>query len=110
MGRATIEDADEDAWGPAKKDLIDAKSIKINLDQLETGKNYYFRICTVNKAGQSRWVYVGPVCCAEAIEDPKICLPRALNKLVKPGLTEYLQIYYVDSSILMIQNIPENIF
>ena len=33
-------------WKPARDELIDAKSIKINLTALDTGKNYFFRICT----------------------------------------------------------------
>lgn len=82
MGKANAEDAREDAWVDAKDKLLSAQTITINLDALDTGKNYYFRICTVNAAGKSKWVYVGPICCAESIEDPQIVLPRALKKRV----------------------------
>ena len=92
MGKAKAEDATEENWNDARDKLLDARTIKINLDALDTGKNYYFRICTVNKAGNSRWVYIGPICCAESIEEPKITIPRALNKLIKVPVGEKLHL------------------
>ena len=92
MGKANANDAKENLWEDAQDKLLDAKTIKIDLDALATGKNYYFRICTVNKAGNSKWVYVGPICCAESIEDPKIVIPRALNKLIKIPVGEQIHL------------------
>ena len=82
MGKAVAEDASEESWENARDKLLDANTIKIDLESLDTGKNYFFRICTVNKAGQSKWVTVGPICCAEAIEEPRINIPRLYNKLI----------------------------
>jgi hypothetical protein len=84
---------DDSAWKDAKDGaLIDAKSVKVNLDKLDTGKNYMFRICTKNAAGQSKWVNLGPICCASAVEDPKINLPRALQRKLKVKVGEKLHI------------------
>ena len=92
MGMAKAEDALESKWEPAHDNLIDKMTIRINLDALDTGKNYFFRICTQNAAGRSQWVTVGPICCAEKIEDPKINIPRSLNKRIKVPVTEKIHL------------------
>jgi len=92
MGKAKAEDAIDSNWKPARDELIDAKSIKINLTALDTGKNYFFRICTQNAAGRSKWVTVGPICCAESIEEPKINVPRHLNRRIKVPIGEKLHL------------------
>ena len=92
MGMATAEDALDGNWKPAHDDMISKHTIRINLDALDTGKNYFFRICTKNAAGHSQWVTVGPICCAEKIEEPKINIPRALNKRIKVPVSEEIHL------------------
>ena len=117
MGMAVAEDAQESLWKPAHDDMISKHTIRINLDALDTGKNYFFRICTQNAAGRSQWVTVtrgfnffffclflgfdlslillftvGPICCAEKIEEPKINLPRQLNKRIKVPVNDKIHL------------------
>lgn len=60
-------------------------STKIDLTKLTTGATYRFRICTENIAGRSEWVNIGPIICAESVEDAKINIPRAyaIGKRIK---------------------------
>ena len=67
-----------------KKDLINPHTLEIRLEDLKTGKNYMFRICTQNAAGRSRWVYIGPIMIALSLIDPRILVPKQYRN---PGVT-----------------------
>ena len=74
-----------DQWLDAVGDkLIDEDTFQIDMDNLETGKNYMFRICTQNKAGRSKWVYIGPIMCCQSLINPRIKIPKAYRN---PGIT-----------------------
>lgn len=75
--------SDNEKWQDAPCGMMDPKSTRIDITKLETGKSYRFRICTLNSAGRSEWAYVGPIICAEAVEDAKIHIPRNYNKKIK---------------------------
>merc|ERR1719454_2024627 len=64
--------SETEKWGEAPCGLVDPKSTRIDITKLETGKSYKFRVCTTNSAGRSKWEYLGPIICAEAVEDAKI--------------------------------------
>merc|ERR1711981_1135730 len=64
-------------WGEAPCGIIKPPSTNIDLTKLKTGATYRFRICTENIAGRSEWIEIGPVICAESVEDAKINIPRA---------------------------------
>jgi len=73
---------DANGWKDCSKDgLIDPDHLDIDLTKLETGKNYMFRICAVNPAGRSKWVYLGPILCAGSLIDPKIMIPKGKKEL-----------------------------
>ena len=66
-------------WEDANKGkLINPDTLQINMENLETGKNYMFRICTVNAAGRSKWVYLGPILCAGSVIDPRLLIPKEM--------------------------------
>ena len=74
-----------DRWLDAILDrLMSADTLEINMDSLQTGKNYMFRICTENRAGRSKWVYIGPIMCAQSLINPRIIMPKAYRS---PGIT-----------------------
>merc|ERR1712088_1212962 len=75
--------SETEKWGEAPCGLVDPKSTRIDITKLETGKSYKFRVCTTNSAGRSKWEYLGPIICAEAVEDAKITIPRNYNKKIK---------------------------
>lgn len=56
---------------------IEPPKNKVNVIDLQYGATYRFRIATVNKAGKSDFVEVGPVICSETFADAKILVPRA---------------------------------
>ena len=43
----------------------------------------FSRICTVNEAGRSKWVYLGPILCASSVVDPKIVIPKEYRNGVR---------------------------
>jgi hypothetical protein len=75
--------SDSEKWGAAPCGMVNPKSCKVDITQLDTGKSYKFRVCTQNSAGRSKWAYIGPIICAEAVEDAKITIPRNYNKKIK---------------------------
>ena len=74
---------EDDAWEDWKKTKVAPDANAQILDGLDTGKTYMFRMAAENAAGRSKWTTFGPVVCAEAMEDPRINLPRPLTRLVK---------------------------
>lgn len=59
-----LKSVEEGVWKPTQEGLVDKKLTKINLDKLQTGKKYAFRIAAVNKVGLSPYAEVGPAVCA----------------------------------------------
>lgn len=63
-------------WGEAPCGVVTPNMTSIDMSKLQTGASYYFRICTENLAGRSEWREIGPIICAEMVEDAKINIPR----------------------------------
>ena len=83
-----MNQVDDDAWNDwSRKIKPDANAA--NLDGLETGKSYLFRIATQNAAGKSKWTTLGPIVCAHEIIDPRIIVPRAMENKFEESVIEY---------------------
>ena len=90
-----MNQVDDDAWHDWSR-KINPDANAANLDGLETGKSYLFRIATQNAAGKSKWTTLGPIVCAHEIIDPRIVVPRALTRLIQVpvGQKIHLNIVY----------------
>lgn len=78
-----LMDVEEDEWHDWSRTKLKPDLTNQVLDGLETGKTYMFRMAAENAAGKSKWTTVGPIVCAEAVEDPRIIVPRAIARFVK---------------------------
>ena len=79
-------DCEDDEWHDWSRTKVKPDLNSQVLTGLETGKTYMFRMAAENAAGRSKWTTMGPVICAEQVEDPRIMLPRVLSRLVKVNL------------------------
>jgi hypothetical protein len=72
-------------WEPSNSGKLDKTCTSVELKKLLTARAYFFRICTKNIAGVSDWKTIGPIICAETVEDAKIMVPRpyAAGKKIK---------------------------
>ena len=52
----------------------------------------YLNCLFKNAAGRSEWVTVGPICCAESIQEPRINVPRHLNKKIQVPVGEKIHL------------------
>ena len=81
-GEFDINQVDDDGWEDWHR-KIGADATSADLEGLETGKSYCFRIATKNAAGKSKWTTFGPVICAEEVIDPAITVPRKMTRLIQ---------------------------
>merc|ERR1711990_1114301 len=74
--------------------LVDGASyqLQVVVKALDVGKNFMLRLRAKNSAGYSTFAQVGPVCCAANVEDPKILLPRILQKQTKINVGDKLHL------------------
>ena len=86
-----MNQVDDDAWNDWSR-KINPDANHANLDGLETGKSYLFRIATQNAAGKSKWTTLGPIVCAHEIIDPRVIVPRALTRLIQVPVGQKLHL------------------
>ena len=98
-----LMEMEEDEWHDWRRKINPNQSAE-TFDGLETGKTYMFRIAAKNAAGNSKWTTVGPICCAEAVEDPRILMPRVLCRLVKVRFVSILFLKMINQMYLSLPN------
>lgn len=72
--------------------IVPAADTDVIVKGLDTGKNYMLRVRSKNSAGFSSWAQAGPACCAANVEEPKVLLPRILQKQTKINVGEKLHL------------------
>ena len=72
--------------------LVPAADTDVIVKALAVGKNHMFRLRAKNSAGFSTFAQVGPACCAANVEEPKILLPRVLQKQTKINVGDKLHL------------------
>ena len=84
----------EDGWKKAMivGNLVPAADTDVIVKALDVGKNFMLRLRAKNSAGYSGFAQVGPVCCAANVEEPKILLPRVLQKQTKINVGDKLHL------------------
>ena len=84
----------EDGWKACMitGSIVAAADSDVVIKGLAVGKNHLFRVRSKNSAGFSSWAQCGPVNCAAQVEEPKVLLPRVLQKQVKVTLGDKLHL------------------
>ena len=84
----------DDGWKKAliSGPLVPAADTDVVVKALDVGKNFMLRLRAKNSAGYSDFAQVGPVCCAANVEEPKILLPRILQKQTKINVGDKLHL------------------